>query len=128
MKYTRKIDLIIIASVIVLALVALFLNRFLLTEKGVYAEIYHNSVLVYRTELSTAKESSFSVPEEPDVVFKNYADGGIAFIESDCPDQVCIRSGRLKNAGQSAACLPNGLLLKIVTEGEERKEPDLIIE
>lgn len=128
MKYTRKIDIIIVVSVVFLALAGLLLNRLLLTKNEVYAEIYHNSILVYRTELSTAKEREISIPEKPEVLFKLYDDGCIAFIESDCPDQVCIRSGRLENAGQFAACLPNGLLLKIVTEGEEGNEPDLIIE
>ena len=127
MKYGRKADLIIIAAVIVLALVLLLLNKYFFAEKGVYAEIYHDSALAYRIELSTAKAGSFSIPSEPDVVFQLYADGSIAFIESDCPDKVCIRSGKLKYAGQFAACLPNKILLKIVSEDKDQG-PDLIIE
>lgn len=128
MKYVRKADLIIIAVVAVLALVFWFLNRFFLAEKGVYAEVYHDSELVSRIELSTAKAGSFSIPGEPDVVFQLYADKSIAFVESDCPDKVCIRSGRLKYTGQFAACLPNRILLKIVSEDEDREVPDLIIQ
>lgn len=128
MKYLRKADLIIIAAVIVLASVFLLLNKFLLTKNGVYAEIYHDSALVKRIELSNAKVGSFSIPGEPDVVFQLYADGSIAFIESDCPDKVCIRSGRLKYAGQFAACLPNKMMLKIVSDEKDREGPDLIIE
>jgi hypothetical protein len=128
MKYMRKADIVLIAALVVSAPVFWFLNRSFLPEKGVYAEIYHDSVLVYRIKLSTAKEGSFSIPGEPDVVFHQYADGSIAFIESDCPDKVCIRSGRLKYAGQFAACLPNKILLKIVSEDEDHEGPDLIIE
>ncbi len=128
MKYARKADLIIIAAVAVLALVFWFLNRYFFAEKGVYAEIYHDSEQVYRIELSTAKAGSFSILGEPNVVFQLYADGSIAFIQSDCPDKVCIRSGRLKYAGQFAACLPNKILLKIVSEDKDREGPDLIIE
>ena len=127
MKYARKTDLIITAAVAVLALVLWLLNRCFFEEKGIYAEIYHDSALVYRVELSTAKESLFSIPGEPDVVFQLYTDGSIAFIESNCPDKVCIRSGRLKYAGQFAACLPNRILLKIVSNDKEREGPDLII-
>ena len=128
MKYVRKADIVLIAALVVSAPVFWFLNRYFLAEKGVYAEVYHDSVQVYRIELSTAKEGSFSIPGEPDVVFQLYADGSIAFIKADCPDKVCIRSGRLKYAGQFAACLPNKILLKIVSEEEEREGPDLIIE
>ena len=128
MKYLRKADLIIIAAVIVLALVFLLLNKSLFTKSGVYAEIYHDSALVKRIELSNAEVGSFSIPGKPDVVFQLYADGSIAFIESDCPDKVCIRSGRLKYAGQFAACLPNKMMLKIVSDDKDREGLDLIIE
>ncbi|TCL63316.1 hypothetical protein EDC14_102134 [Hydrogenispora ethanolica] len=128
MKYMRKADIVLIAALVVSAPVFWFLNRHFAAEKGVYAEIYHDSVLVYRIKLSTAKEGSFSIPGEPDVVFHQYADGSIAFIKSDCPDKICIRSGRLKNAGQFAACLPNKVMLKIVSEEKDREAPDLIIE
>ncbi len=32
--------------------------------------------------------------------------GQISFLSSDCPDQTCVRSGRLTKAGQAAVCLP----------------------
>lgn len=128
MKEARKTDLIIITAIIVLALLFLLLNKYLFAEKGEYAEIYHDSTLVYRIQLSTAKEGSFSIPDKPEVVFQVYADKSIAFIESDCPDKVCIRSGRLRFAGQFAACIPNKILLKIVSAEENHEGPDLIIE
>ncbi len=128
MKYLRKADLILILAVAFLALMLLFMSRYFITEKGTYAEIYHNSKLVKRIQLATAKEDSFSILGEPDVVFQIYADRSIAFIESDCPDKVCIRSGRLKYAGHFAACLPNKILLKIVSEDKDGEGPDLIIE
>jgi hypothetical protein len=129
MKYLRKADIVLIAALVVSALVFLFLNRYFLVEKkGVYSEIYHDSVLVYRIKLSSAKEGSFSIPGVPKVVFHQYVDGSIAFIKSDCSDKICIRSGRLKNAGQFAACLPNKVILKIVSEEKDREGPDLTIE
>lgn len=128
MSTARKTDLILTATVGVLALVFFLLNRGLIAEKGVYAEIYHGFVLVDRIELSNTKGGIFSIPGASNVVFQHYADGSIAFIESDCPDKVCIRSGRLKNAGQFAACLPNRILLKIVSEEKEGEGPDLILQ
>lgn len=128
MRYVRKGDLIIIGAVAVTALLFLLLNKYFFAKEGVYAEIYHDSALVQRIDLSTAEEGSFSIPGEPDVVFQIYPDGSIAFKESDCPDKICIRSGRLKSAGQFAACLPNKMMLKIVSDDKDREGPDLIIE
>ncbi len=128
MKSMKKADIVLIVVLLLSAPLFLLLNRHFSAEKGVYAEIYHNSVLVYRIKLSTAKEGSFSIPGVPKVVFHQYADGSIAFIKSDCPDKICIRSGRLKNAGQFTACLPNKVMLKIVSEEKDREAPDLIIE
>ena len=36
---------------------------------------------------------------------------------ADCPDQVCVRTGRIRYAGQSIVCLPNRLVIKIVAKG-----------
>ena len=128
MKYLRKADIVLIAVLVVAAPLFWFLNRYFWAEKrGTYAEIYHDSVLVYRIKLSTAKEASFSIPGVPNVVIHQSADGSIAFIKSDCPDKICIRSGRLRYAGQFAACLPNKIMLKIVSEEKDREGPDLII-
>lgn len=128
MKVMKKADLVLIVVVALLAPVLWLLNGHLFTEKGEYAEIYHGSTLVRRIELSATKEGSFSIPGESDVVFQVFNDESIAFIESNCPDKVCIRSGKQKHTGQIAVCLPNEILLKIVSEENDQKEPDLIIE
>lgn len=41
------------------------------------------------------------------------ADGRIRFYSSGCPDQICVHSGWLSREGQSAACIPAGIALKI---------------
>ena len=44
------------------------------------------------------------------------ADGRIRVYSSGCPDQICVHSGWLSREGQSAACIPAGIALKI-TDG-----------
>ena len=40
--------------------------------------------------------------------------GKTAVMQSaDCPDQVCVRTGRLTRAGQVAVCLPHRVILKL---------------
>lgn len=127
MKLAKKNDIIIIA---VIALIAVGLAAWILiknagAEKGTYAEIYYKSILVERIDLTSAGEREFSVQEVPNVVFKIYDDGSIAFIKSDCPDKVCINSGRLSKNGHFAACLPNEIYVKVVSE--KNSDTDIII-
>jgi hypothetical protein len=60
-------------------------------------------------------------------VFHLYEDGSIAFEQSDCPEKICIRAGKLHLPGQFAACLPNGLILKIVALEEDENDADIIV-
>lgn len=46
---------------------------------------------------------------------------GVEMIEADCPDQICVRSGRIRYVGQTIVCLPHKVLVKIV--GEPKEEP-----
>ncbi|MGI6264034.1 MAG: NusG domain II-containing protein [Acutalibacteraceae bacterium] len=39
--------------------------------------------------------------------------GRIRFLESDCPDRVCVNSGWLSRAGQTAACVPAGIAVRV---------------
>ena len=126
MKFAKKTDFIIIACIIALsASLWLFYNN-AFSEKGAVAEIYYKSELVKSVDLTKGEEYSFSIPQLPAVVFTVYPDNSISFTESDCPDKVCIKTGKLYKTGQIAACLPNQIYIKIVNS-DESEAPDLII-
>ena len=111
-----------------LSTAAIFAYNHFAKQLPVKAEIYHNGTLVKTVSLALGVDKTFSVPEEPQVVFRLHPDGKISFEKSDCPDRICISSGKLGRAGQSAACLPNGLVLKIVPVGKEQKDDvDIVI-
>lgn len=127
MKLARRRDFIIIAAI---ALCAAFLFFYYgnNSKEGNRAEIYYDAVLVMTVDLTDGKSGSFSIGQAPRVVFMLYGDGGIAFIESDCPDKICVKSGKLSKAGQYAACVPNRIYIKIVSAGEDETDrPDIII-
>ena len=44
--------------------------------------------------------------------------GRIRYEWSDCPDKICVHTGWLVRAGQSAACLPNKTIVYIEGSGE----------
>lgn len=51
--------------------------------------------------------------------------GRIRFEESDCPDKVCVRTGWISKPGQSAVCLPAGVIIKVV--GEDNDDIDIMM-
>ncbi|MBQ9414552.1 MAG: NusG domain II-containing protein [Clostridia bacterium] len=50
-------------------------------------------------------------------------DGAVRVKEADCPDKLCVQTGWLKAAGQTAACLPAGITVTV--EGE--RDVDAVI-
>jgi len=128
MKFFKKTDLIIIVALLVIAGAVYMVYHASQDGEDAKAEIYLESRLVQTISLSEGVDRIFSVEERPAVTFHLYEDGSIAFEVSDCPDKVCIHSGRLHIIGQSAACLPNGLVLKIVpANGDAYDENDMVI-
>lgn len=128
MKFAKKTDIIIIAALIAAGLLIWVLFSGALGRAGTVAEIYYKTELVKTVNLSEGKDQVFSLDQVPNIVFHQYSDGSIAFVESDCPDKICIESGKLHIVGQMAACLPNQVYVKIVgTHTEQTDGPDLII-
>ena len=38
---------------------------------------------------------------------------GVTFTEADCPDKLCVRHGKLHTAGDTMACLPNRVVVRL---------------
>lgn len=39
---------------------------------------------------------------------------GVSFLSAACPDKLCVRTGKLTQAGQTAVCLPARLTLRLL--------------
>lgn len=125
-SFFKKTDVLVMLAIIAAGLAVWVYQHFTRGDAAVRAEIYYYRELVEVIELVPGVESTFSVPQEPNVIFKQHADGTISFVESDCPDKVCINTGKIGLAGQTAACLPNGLVVKIVPSERTDDEVDII--
>ena len=115
-KFIHRYDLWIIIGLLlgVAMLVSIIGNNS--DAEVLQGHIYVDGVLVKTLSLD-GSEKSFYLPELPAVEF-SVSENGVAFIRSDCPDQVCVHTGRLSRPGQFAACVPNQALLIIVGEQE----------
>lgn len=127
MKFFKKSDILIVFGILAAGILlwAVY-NHFMGDEKG-KAEIYYESKLVRTVELDHGVDETFSIPQDKNVVFHLYKDGSICFEKSDCPDKICVKTGKLRKVGQTAACLPNKIIMKIVPVKRGENTPDMII-
>lgn len=108
-KFFKKGDLIIIAAVLfvcVLLLIPNFINK-----TNVEAVIYVDGSEYMRTSLD--EDKTITPDTEIQTVIKVH-DGEIYFESSQCPDKVCVKTGKLKRAGDTAACLPAKVVITLV--------------
>lgn len=121
----RRFDLIIL--LILTAFSVLIFSLRLRSPAGkAWAVIRCDGRVVDRIDLSTAPEKILRYEDFPAVSIGLDGDGGIYFASSDCPDQLCVRSGILRRRGDFAACLPNKVTITL--EGQrEPGDPDIVI-
>ena len=87
------------------------------TKERVIATITVEDKVVRTIDLARAGDQEFSILEETGrpITFQ-IRDHAIRFLESDCPDRVCINTGFIRNDMDVACCLPNRTLLSITRE------------
>ena len=103
-------DFVIIGAVLLLAgaMIAFFAAK--ASGDTLYAEVWQDDKLVERVELTDTTDRTIDLDGHNVIVLS----GKTAVMQSaDCPDQVCVRTGRLTRAGQVAVCLPHRVILKL---------------
>ena len=107
----KKGDYLVIAAVLLVCLL-LFIPSFLPSDEKT-AEVYVDGEKVKTVSLSSLKDEEHFSAAGCEILFEK---DGASFIESDCPDQLCVKCGKLKNAGDSMACVPNKVVLTVKAE------------
>lgn len=89
-----------------------------------------NEGAVHRThvEISVDGRQVARLPLDTDVTYQvplatgrmrvSVRDGGVAVVESDCPDQICVHTGRIRRPSQAVICVPNRVVVRITGEAE----------
>ena len=93
---------------------------------GAVCNISVDGKVVQTIDLSEP-DCEFTLPQNPNIRFsvKNHA---IAFIASDCPDKICVRTGYISHTGQTAACLPNRVIIRITAADNKNGDgADIVI-
>lgn len=126
LKFFKRGDFLLIAVMIFLSLAFLIPKTLSEPEDAkLTAVVMVDGEAVKRISFSEMNnELTYRVPCEKEV-WLTVSPDAVWFSESDCPDHTCIRTGKLKRAGDTAACIPNRVI--VVIEGAKNTDaPDVI--
>ncbi|MDR2295731.1 MAG: NusG domain II-containing protein [Clostridiales Family XIII bacterium] len=110
----KRLDAILIALLLAVALVAMaFLSatREAPGAGALYAEVYEDGVLTRTLPLSADSDTLVTTSRGYNRIV--VADGGVCVSEADCASQTCVHSGIRRLPGDSIACLPHRLIIRI---------------
>lgn len=109
-------DFLIIGGVLCVAL-SLFVF-FRQADGDPTAVITVNGKTAQRINLSKAEDKTFTLDTSP-VVTLEIKGSKIRFTDSLCPDKTCEKSGFLYETGDTAACVPAGVIITIDGDGQK---------
>lgn len=113
MKLFKRTDIIIIAVVLLVA--ALLSVKAHLGGSTLTANIYVDGVLEESINLNEVENTYTLSPTSKTKIKITVGKGEIFFSDSDCKDKLCVKSGKLTSDGQTAACLPERVVISVTS-------------
>lgn len=116
-------DGLIIAAVVLFSLIilgGLFVHGRMTKDKARYVSISQDGQEILHQKMSAITEPMEYVIETDHgriVIFLSSEE--VYVKESSCEDHICMKYGKLKEAGDGAVCLPNRVVVKIVSGSED---------
>ena len=106
-------DIIPIACVLLSALIiSLIISASRNGENGRIGVITQQGEVIYEIDLDNSPDRKIEIEGAYPCVI-TVENGEIGFTHSTCPGGDCVRSGMLCKSGETAACLPNGTVIRI---------------
>ena len=82
--------------------------------------IYHDNAIVERIALKGVQaETKLSIPVKDGTIKIRYDKNGAWVESSPCPDKICVHQGKITKPGETAACVPEKVLLAIEEPAKE---------
>ena len=122
-KKRRRNDIFLIVGIFLAVLI--FAALYLLTRKdGAYAVVLKENAEIGR----------YSLAEDIEILIKDgdkvtnilvIKDGTAEMKSAICPDKICVNHRPVNKSGQTIVCLPEKIVVKIISEGKG-KVPDMV--
>lgn len=106
-------DIILIASLLLVAVISLVLVLVSRSKKSTLAKVYVQSQLVLTIDLSKKEEKSYDVHGLNGDLVVTTKDGKVAITKSNCPHQDCVKTGYVSTSNHPIICAYNATYLII---------------
>ncbi|GAA0744978.1 NusG domain II-containing protein [Clostridium oceanicum] len=125
MKKGDKIALIVIGVMLIISTLGVAIFKY--TQKSTdhpMAIIKQDGKVIKRIDLSKVKKKeTFNIYyKDKDYNTVALEPNRIRFSKSTCPDKICVKTGWLTKPGETSACLPHKLIIKIESNNSEVDE------
>jgi hypothetical protein len=109
-------DVILLVSVVLVAL-GMLLTVHLTRKNGSYVAVLQGGKEVSRYSLLENNRIEIRSSENKEHLNILVVENGRAFIEdASCPDKICVKHRKISKVGESIVCLPNRVVLRIVSD------------
>lgn len=110
--HLRKADIILVASLVLIALVFYIVLQFVVKKDGETVVIKVDGTVRY--ELPLDKDTDLTVEGyqggSNQIIIK---DKSVRMFEADCPDKICVHTGKITKTGETIVCLPHRVVVEI---------------
>ena len=112
-KVRLKRDIILVLSMVIIAAAAFLIINFAFKKDGSYAVIKVDGKVIKTLDLNSG-ETTIEVNGYQGGVNKVVInDGKVSMTEADCPDELCVKTGKISRVGETIVCLPHRVVVEI---------------
>ena len=110
----KKIDFAIILFLLILCLIAFIIHQSSFTGSGSFAVITVDGNEYAKLPLSS--DCNFNIPSPEGYNFLTISDGTAYVSAASCPDKICVNHKAVSQSGETIICLPNKVVIEIISE------------
>lgn len=112
-KVRLKRDIILVLSMVIIAAAAFLIINFAVKKDGSYAVIKVDGKVIKTLDLNSG-ETTIEVNGYQGGVNKVVInDGKVSMTEADCPDELCVKTGKISRVGETIVCLQHRVVVEI---------------
>ena len=113
-----KREFYLVLTILLLVCGCTLVNRVLFSGPGAKVEvavIADNSAKTVLKTFDLSQDTTYTISSEPQGMnVLNIQDGTVWISEADCPNQDCVKQGKISMNGEMLVCLPHRITVSIV--------------
>ncbi len=115
----KKTDFVLLVSLVAAALICFLFLRHTQIDSVIVIPQYYVVIEVAGEEVARLplnENTIYSIDQEDMHNLIVIEDGSVYMSEADCPNQTCVRQGKITQVGVPIVCLPHQVIVMIVEE------------